>query len=1579
MFKTMKNIVLILILFASFMFPRGAAAQTIILTTDTVQVNCASADTFLVPVRVQNFTNVGSFQFTISWDTTRLDYAYTTPMNPLLLGSGVTVGFDSLSFINQNPARMTVAWTKFNGGSVPDSTIIFSLAFSRIGGPFAPVQLSSIPAAIEFTDPLGNVLNAQAISGGVDPIDDKNPTIVCPANVVETVTLPSAVDSIAPVSVDDNCSIFTVGWTSTGATTFSAPTDPDASGSVFNFGMSTVVYTATDIGGNTATCSFTITLTPAITSDTLTIIAQNASASCGQQVSIDITAFNFDSLGSLQFSFGWDIAVLNYVSVGNFNPALLLSGTNFNVIPAPTGVFSFNWTTNSLTGTTIPQGAVLFTLTYSAVGNSGGSSPLQFVDLPSIREAYTSATAIPEEVPAIWINGSVAIQDLTPPTISCPQNVLVNAPTGSITAMVANLQPLALSDNCSGVIGLSYSRVGATQGMGTGNANGTYNAGGTIVVYTATDAAGNTSTCSFLVVVDAGTPVTIELDTVTTDCQGIGDTISVNMYVSDFTDIIGLQFGINWDETVLQFLSVSNFFPGLVIPASGFNNFANTGSGLLQFAYGDPNGWPVIPDGGIFFTINYVVLDANNSTSIEFVGPFEASNSSLDIIPIDPVSGYFSTTDISAPVITCPADTVVTALPGNCTAIVALPFAQANDACTGIQSIFRDPVSNIFSEGNAVVTFTATDNAGNSATCAVTVTVNVNSGPQIINCPGNITVDAPGAACQTSVFWVPPTGIEACTQNPLTPIPSQDTGSSFIVGATTVTYQVTDGLGNTATCSFSVLVRDTVAPTITCPADITVYTCCVSGVFQAPQGADNCDQNLDVFGDYTPDSIFCNGTTMVHYTASDDFGNSAMCSFSVTVLDTLAPDISGCPADIMVSTDVDTCGAFVFWDEPTASDSCTTGILLLDATYTPGEFFDIGSTLVEYTVSDNEGNVSACSFTVTVTEDLPPVIVNCPANIIIELPNTDCEVMVPWMGPQASDNCGLDSFTVNIPPNSVFLAGQDTVVYTATDLAGNVTVCSFIVYVNDNVPPVLSGCPPDVITVNSGPCGVIPPWTFPTATDNCSNPVITSPFTPDSSFTVGIHTFLILATDNSGNQDTCTVIIDVNGVSPSFNPFPGDISMPGCAEAITWDSVIAIGICQLDSVTSNYNSGDQFPVGTTLVIYMAWENGIQVVVDSFKISIVETVPPQITCPTEPITVNTAGAIISDADQFLVMTDTVAGCMGVELIFDLPLAIDNCSGVGVDQTDGLLSGMVFQVGSDTLVFQATDAAGNQASCSVTVVVLPISGLRPVADPNPACNNLTTTITVQDYPGAVYTWTGPNLQNPGNGPVIMIVSSVQNSGVYYVTANINGCLTPLDSVTLYQGVSTNATDDVLYQIDPTMTDTFSSVLLNDIFSPGVGYHVEFISPPAGLTMLPDGSFIYTAGPDAGVVSFFYQLCAEAACPAADTCDMATVTITVRNVDCSFIPNVITPNGDGLNDYLNIPCIDSGILFLDNSLVVYNQWGDKVYEASPYSNAPDKAWRGTLLGESGKDLPDGTYFYIFKPGPNEAPIKGFVEIFR
>src|SRR5207247_1598359 len=118
-------------------------------------------------------------------------------------------------------------------------------------------------------------------------------------------------------------------------------------------------------------------------------------------------------------------------------------------------------------------------------------------------------------------------------------------------------------------------------------------------------------------------------------------------------------------------------------------------------------------------------------------------------------------------------------------------------------------------------------------------------------------------------------------------------GSTFNKGPTTVTCQATDSSNNTGSCTFIVTVTDTEKPTISCPANIVVSTAagrCSSNVTYAVTASDNCGA-ATVTCSPASGSAFNQGTTPVNCTANDGNGNSATCSFSVTVNDTEKPTI----------------------------------------------------------------------------------------------------------------------------------------------------------------------------------------------------------------------------------------------------------------------------------------------------------------------------------------------------------------------------------------------------------------------------------------------------------------------------------------------------------------------------------------------------------------------------------------------------------------------------------------------------------------------------------------------------------------
>ena len=985
----------------------------------------------------------------------------------------------------------------------------------------------------------------------------------------------------------------------------------------------------------------------------------------------------------------------------------------------------------------------------------------------------------------------------------------------------------------------------------------------------------------------------------------------------------------------------------------------------------------------MLFTIYFTVNNANGTSNIDFTGVIDAVNSGFNSIPVSVINGFFQATDLTPPLVTCPMDTLVFAFGNECNANVTIDTAAASDACSGIMSITPDKLDDVYQAGQTVVTYTALDMAGNSATCSFVVTVQDSLPPQISNCPTDTIVDAP-SGCEAIVNWSPPDAFDPCTNQTPIIMASDSSGTTFPIGDSTVIITATDVFGDTATCSFTVTVRDTINPTMICLDDFQVVatdSCAAVVDYAIPLAFDNCAQNVAVDGGPLPGSSFPSGMTVVEFTATDDFGNTATCSFTITVIDLNPPVLDTCPPDLTLMALSDTCGAFASWTAPMAMDDCTPDVTL-SSTQDPGSFFPAGTTDVVYTASDAGGNSSTCSFSVTVTEDTPPVITNCPVGFVFEMPPDKCDTLVTWTVPQATDNCALDTLIASEQPGTVFGTGTHTVTYTAIDEAGNTAECAFVIAVNDNEPPVFTSCPDDITVANASPCGEVVDWVFPTAVDNCLLDTITATKQPTDILKDQVTNVLVLAIDASGNRDTCafTITLDVVVVPPSFDNFPQDVTLTGCPQPVDWTLPIpGPGFCDTPTIAAipdNIMPGDTFPVGVTNIVYIALDStGMQVLNDTFTVTIIEDVPPVLDCPVGDVTVHVGGVVLSDPGGFVSDLSAIASCDSVQVDFALPTATDNCGDPVVAQTMGMLSGGLFESDSThVLTFVATDDAGNTASCAISVTVVGLQPLVPIVDPPIACPGDEVILMVDSFPGASYTWTGPNQSYPDNSQIIVIASSA-NAGIYTVFADINGCITPIDSAEVVLSSNPDANDDVDYMVDLLMPLDSINVLANDVFSPPSDFMVTYDSLPAGVTYLGNGLFSFSGSEEPATISFFYELC-SITCP--DFCEMATVTIRVKTNDCSTIPNIITPNGDGVNDYFTIPCLDSG-LFRDNTLIIYNQWGDKVFDRVGYDNSPFSAWNGTLNGEQGKDLPDGVYYYIFSAGPNEPAHKGFIQIQR
>lgn len=108
----------------------------------------------------------------------------------------------------------------------------------------------------------------------------------------------------------------------------------------------------------------------------------------------------------------------------------------------------------------------------------------------------------------------------------------------------------------------------------------------------------------------------------------------------------------------------------------------------------------------------------------------------------------------------------------------------------------------------------------------------------------------------------------------------------------------------------------------------------------------------------------------------------------------------------------------------------------------------------------------------------------------------------------------------------------------------------------------------------------------------------------------------------------------------------------------------------------------------------------------------------------------------------------------------------------------------------------------------------------------------------------------------------------------------------------------------------------------------------------------------------------------------CGITTDTVVVNLHDCStlVVPDSYSPNGDGVNDTYVIGGIE---YYPENTFQVFNRWGSKVYERSPYTNTWDGKSEGKL--NWGTDLPESTYYFILDPGKDKEVITGYIYLRR
>ena len=235
---------------------------------------------------------------------------------------------------------------------------------------------------------------------------------------------------------------------------------------------------------------------------------------------------------------------------------------------------------------------------------------------------------------------------------------------------------------------------------------------------------------------------------------------------------------------------------------------------------------------------------------------------------------------------TAPADVEVEAT--GVTTPVLIGTATAVDDVDGVLTATADNTGP-YPVGITTVTWSATDEAGNTGEATQTITVTelviVDTVAPEVTAPANVTVEATGITTTVEIG----TATAVDTIDGVLTATADNTGP-YPVGTTTVTWSATDAAENTGSAMQTVIVEDTTPPLVTAPEDVTVSAPATVADIGSATAIDVVDgavtPTADDVGPYPV------GTTIVTWSATDEAGNTGEVMQTVTVTEVVLVELA---------------------------------------------------------------------------------------------------------------------------------------------------------------------------------------------------------------------------------------------------------------------------------------------------------------------------------------------------------------------------------------------------------------------------------------------------------------------------------------------------------------------------------------------------------------------------------------------------------------------------------------------------------------------------------------------------------------
>jgi len=630
---------------------------------------------------------------------------------------------------------------------------------------------------------------------------------------------------------------------------------------------------------------------------------------------------------------------------------------------------------------------------------------------------------------------------------------------------------------------------------------------------------------------------------------------------------------------------------------------------------------------------------------------------------------------------------------------------------------------------------------------------------------------------------------------------------------------------------------------------------------------------------------------------------------------------------------------------------------------------------VEYLAKDSDnGNIGCNDFKKTELVEIKVDIINSnPSDIFryndASLCGANVEIIKTILGSSCSNVTGLfinGSSVYTELSRFFFPVGISTVDYTITNAAGNNILFNYSVTVTDNEPPVIANIPDDIIVNSTFPnCSSIVSWIEPTITDNCNYTSLYEVkdelgniinILNGDEFNLGIYTVTYTAVDDSGNTTKAIINIVVQDANPSvidITTLPSDVYQ--CDNNVVLSDVIFNQSCTGGTISNDFildngaNASGVYPIGTTVVIFFI-TNSEGVITDAKSINV--TINPEIEG-------EIIGLDLVERDQeFDLSFLPVSGSVGT---YSWTIESGDATVLNSEYNNSVFKLKSNTEGDIIVKLEISSEYGCisffektiTTKCSSTVeIVIPDILERGVL------NKISSIVTGGIV--ANYNWSVSGIAS--------IENNSQNSEELQIIANDTGAITIYLEVEFTNGciASTSVTLEsectIEVEIDgPSIIDDGFDFNLTSFVSGGEATSYKWSVVSGRATIITDDRDEGINAKLTGEAVFQLEITNSFGCKAIDQINLKSTG------DCK-IPNVITPNNDGINDTFVIPCIDT---YHNNNILILDRWGKTVFETNNYKGE----WDGR---NTNGDYLNGTYFYKLTSS-NKSERSGYIVVVR